>query len=154
MNFLSSCIMRFLVVIFQCLCMSMVNSSGLGSCKSSSFSRSIGYILVGFMLGEVEVGNILECNTRCIISANCVSVNIISSADGRLICHLNSGRMENAFLGQFVPYQTGEYYGFEVKGAMFAESLRRPAPKLRLLSQPHLTLPSFSRNNMSEFYLT
>ena len=53
--------------------MAMANVSGFASCTSSSFSRSVGYILRGFLLGEFEVGDIMECKKRCIISVNCLS---------------------------------------------------------------------------------
>ena len=111
MNFISVSSFRFLVFIAQ---FSLVAFSGLGSYTSSSFSRSIGYILRGFLLGEMEVPDIMECKRRCILSANCVSVNILPTADQRFLCQLNSGRMEDAVEGQFVPQGAGEYYGLKV----------------------------------------
>ena len=114
MNFISVSSFRFLLIIVQ---ISLVTSSGLASYTSSSFSRSIGYILRGFLLGEMEVPDIMECKRRCILSANCVSVNILPTSDQRFMCQLNSGRKEDAVEGQFVPHGAGEYYGLKVKVA-------------------------------------
>ena len=60
------------------------------------------------------MGDVMECKKRCIISANCRSVNILAIAGGRFACHLNSGLKENGINGQFVPQGAGEYYGMKV----------------------------------------
>ena len=81
---------------------------------SSSFSRSIGYVLRGFLLGEMEVSDIMECKKRCIISANCLSLNIITINGGRFLCQLNSERKENSIKKLFVQHGAAEYYGLKV----------------------------------------
>ena len=116
MNFISVSSFRFLVFIVQ---FSLVTSSRLGSYTSSSFSRSIGYILRGFLLCEMKVPDIMECKRRCILSANCVSVNILPTADQRFMCQLNSGRKEDAVDGQFVTQGATEYYGLKVNVAKY-----------------------------------
>lgn len=115
MNFIGRSCLHFLLVL---LSISAPSASGFASCTSSSFSRSIGYILRGFLLGEVEVGDIMECKKRCIISVNCVSVNILANADERFVCQLNSGRKEDGVREQFVQHGAGEYYGLKVKAAL------------------------------------
>ena len=112
MNFIGCLQLRFLLVLLQCLNMAMV--SVLALCTSASFSRSIGYILRGFLLGEFEVGDIMECKKRCIISANCLSLNILPNPNGGFVCQLNSGLKEDGVRGQFVPHGAGEYYGLKV----------------------------------------
>ena len=114
MNFIGFLQLHFLLVLFQCLNMTMASVSGFASCTSSSFSRSVGYILRGFLLGEFEVGDIMECKKRCIISANCLSLNILPNPNGGFVCQLNSGLKEDGVRGQFVPHGAGEYYGLKV----------------------------------------
>jgi hypothetical protein len=89
--------------------------SGAGGwCSSSSFSRAIGYILRGFLLGEMEVSTVMECKKRCVVSANCLSLNILTNVDGSFVCQLNSERKEAGAKEQFVPHGAGEYYGLKV----------------------------------------
>ncbi|XP_028409472.1 ladderlectin-like [Dendronephthya gigantea] len=97
----------------QCLVFPLANASQAGSCFSSSFSRAIGYILQGFLLGEMEVDSIIECKKRCVLSANCHSVNIMSNSDGSFMCQLNSHLKESGLKEQFVQYASGEYYGLK-----------------------------------------
>ena len=115
MHFIGRSQKYFIFAILQSLTISVASASGFASCTSSSFSRSIGYILRGFLLGEVEVGDIMECKKRCIISANCLSLNILTNADGRFVCQLNSGRKDNCVREQFIPHGAGEYYGLKVQ---------------------------------------
>ena len=114
MNFIGCSRLHFLFVLLQCLNMAMASVSSFTSCTSSSFSRSVGYILRGFLLGEFEVGDIMECKKRCIISANCLSLNILTSSNGRFVCQLNSGLKEDGVREQFVQHGAGEYYGLKV----------------------------------------
>ena len=114
MNLIRDSLASFTLIFLQCLSISLATGSGFGSCTSSSFSRSIGYILRGFLLGEVNVADMMECKKRCIISANCLSVNILTNADGGLVCQLNSGRKEDGVSEQFVQHGSGEYYGLKV----------------------------------------
>ncbi len=86
MHFIGRSQKYFIFAILQSLTISVASASGFASCTSSSFLRSVGYILRGFLLGEVEVGDIMECKKRCIISANCLSLNILTNADGRSAC--------------------------------------------------------------------
>ena len=94
MNFIGCSRLHFILVVLQCLNMAMASVSDFASCTSSSFSRSVGYILRGFLLGEFEVGDIMECKKRCIISVNCLSLNILTNSNGRFVCQLNSGLKE------------------------------------------------------------
>jgi hypothetical protein len=93
------------------------NASQAGSCFSSSFSRAIGYILRGFLLGEMKVATVSECKKRCVISAKCLSLNILTNGDGNFMCQLNSDVRENGVKQQFVQHGSGEYYGLEVRPA-------------------------------------
>ena len=104
------------VVSLQCLVFPLVNAnqSQSGSCFSSSFSRTIGYILRGFLLGETEVSSVIECKKRCVVSANCLSLNILTNSDGSFVCQLNSDRKENGVKEQFVQHGAGEYYSLKV----------------------------------------
>ena len=65
---------------------------------------------------EVKVGDIMECKKRCIIAANCLSVNILTNADRGFACQLNSALKENANRRQFVQHVAGEYYGLKKRG--------------------------------------
>ncbi|CAB4013995.1 Hypothetical predicted protein [Paramuricea clavata] len=105
------------VVVLQSLIISFVKAGQgqTGSCFSSSFSRAIGYILRGFLIGEMKVSTVIECKRRCVIGANCLSLNILRIADGRFVCHLNSKRKESGAKEQFVPHGVGEYYGLKNK---------------------------------------
>ncbi len=118
MNFIGRSKIHFIFIILQTLSISVAGTSGFASCTSSSFSRSIGYILRGFLLGEVKVGDVMECMKRCIISANCLSLNILTNADGRLLCQLNSALKEYGVREQFVSHGAGEYYGLKVEVAL------------------------------------
>jgi hypothetical protein len=99
----------------KCFIILLASASGYALCSTSSFSRNIGYILRGFLLAEVEVSDMIECQRRCMISANCLSLNILANADETLLCQLNSGRKENGVSEQFVQHEAGEYYGLKVK---------------------------------------
>ena len=112
MNFIGCSRLHFLLVLLQCLNMAMVGVLAL--CTSASFSRSIGYILRGFLLGEFEVGNIMECKERCIISVNCLSLNVLTTSNGGFVCQLNNGRKEDGADEQFVQHVAGQYYGLNV----------------------------------------
>ena len=68
----------------------------------------------GILLGKFEVGDIMECKKRCIMSANCLSLNILPNPNGGFVCQLNSGLKEDGVRGQFVPHGAGEYYGLKV----------------------------------------
>ncbi len=114
MNFIGCLRSHVILVLLQCFNISGASASGFASCTTSSFSRSIGYILRGFLLSEVEVGDIMECKKRCIISANCLSLNILTNTDGRFVCQLNSGRKENGVRELFVRHGAGDYYGLKV----------------------------------------
>ena len=118
MNFIGCLRSHVILVLLQCFNISGASASGFALCTTSSFSRSIGYILRGFLLGEVEVGDVMECMKRCIISANCLSLNILTNADGRLLCQLNSALKEYGVREQFVSHGAGEYYGLEVEVAL------------------------------------
>ena len=85
-----------------------------GSCISSSFSRAIGYILRGFVLSEMKVSTVIECKKRCVVSTNCLSLNILTNVDGSFVCQLNSERKESGTEEQFVPHGAGEYYGLKL----------------------------------------
>ena len=111
MNFIGRSRLYLPLVLLHCLNMTMASISG--SC-TSSFSRSIGYILHGFLLGEIEVGDFTECKNRCIISANCLSFNILMNSNGPSVCQLNSGRKEDGVREQFVQHGAGQYYGLKV----------------------------------------
>ena len=84
------------------------------SCFSSSFSRAIGSVLHGFLIGEIDVSSVIECKRRCVLAANCLSLNILTKADGSFLCQLNSARKENGAKGMLVKYEAGEYYGLKV----------------------------------------
>ena len=114
MNFIGRSRLYLLLVLLHCLNMTMASISSFTSCTSSSFSRSVGYILRGFLLGELEVGDVMECKKRCIISANCLSLNILMNSNGPSVCQLNSGRKEDGVREQFVQHGAGEYYGLKV----------------------------------------
>ena len=115
MNFSGWLLLCFMVFL-QSLNVSLGNADKgrVGSCISSSFSRAIGYILRGFVLGEMKVSTVLECTRRCVVSANCLSLNILSNVDGSFVCQLNSERKENAANEQFVSHGAGEYYGVQI----------------------------------------
>ena len=104
----------FSIISLQCLVFPLANANHAGFCFSSSFSRAIGYILRGFLLGEVEVSSVIECKKRCVVSANCLSLNILTNSDRNLVCQLNSDRKENGVKEQFVQHGAGEYYGLKV----------------------------------------
>ena len=106
-----------IATIFQILFASLAKAGEgqAGSCFSSSFSRAIGYILRGFLLGEIKVSTVIECKKRCVVSTNCLSLNILTNVDGSFVCQLNSERKENAAKEQFVPHGAGEYYGLKKK---------------------------------------
>ena len=114
MNFTGRSRLYLLLVLLQCSTVTMASISDFASCTSSSFSRSVGYILRGFLLGEFEVGDVMECKKRCIISANCLSLNILTNPNGRPVCQLNSGRKEDGVREQFVQHGAGEYYDLKV----------------------------------------
>ncbi|XP_028409435.1 alpha-N-acetylgalactosamine-specific lectin-like [Dendronephthya gigantea] len=99
----------------QCLVFPLTNAGQADSCFSSSFSRAIGYILQGFLLGEIEVDSIIECKRRCVAIANCNSLNILSNSDGSFMCQLNSHLRESGLKEQFVRHASGEYYGLKEK---------------------------------------
>ena len=103
------------VIFVQSLLFPLANASQAGSCFSSSFSRAIGYILRGFLLGEMKVATVSECKRRCVISANCLSLNILTNGDGSFMCQLNSDVKENGVKEQFVQHGSGEYYGLKVR---------------------------------------
>ena len=115
MNLLGDSRVHFILFLLECLSIWAAKSAGFASCTSSSFTRSIGYILRGFVLGEIDVPDVMECKKRCIISANCLSVNILTNANGGFVCQLNSGRKENGASEQFVQHGAGEYYGLKEK---------------------------------------
>ena len=104
------------MVFLQSLNVSLVKADqGLvDSGISSSFSRAIGYILRGFVLDEMKVSTMIECKRRCVVNANCLSLNILTNVDGSFACQLNSERKEVATKEQFVPHRAGEYYGVKV----------------------------------------
>lgn len=104
----------FLIVFVKLLSLSSSSASANASCSSSSFSRYIGYILRGFLLGEVNVGDVMECKKRCVISVNCKSVNLLANGNGTFICQLNKGVKETGVREQFVQHRSGEYYGLKV----------------------------------------
>ena len=106
-----------IATILQILLVSLVKAghNQAGSCISSSFSRAIGYILRGFLLGEMTVSTMIECKKRCVVSTNCLSLNTLTNVDGSFVCQLNSERKENAAKEQFVPHGAGEYYGLKVR---------------------------------------
>ena len=83
-------------------------------CTSASFSRSFGYILHGFLLGEFEVGDIMECKERCIVSFNCLSLNVLKNPNGGFVCQLNGGLKEDGANEQFVQQEDGQFYGLKV----------------------------------------
>ena len=114
MKFIDYSRFYLLLVLLQCLTTTMASVPGFASCTSSSFSRSVGYILRGFLLGELEVGDVMECKKRCIISANCLSLNILMNSNGPSVCQLNSGRKEDGVREQFGQHGAGEYYGLKV----------------------------------------
>ena len=64
---------------------------------------------------EVKVGDIMECKKRCIIAANCQSVNILTNADGGFVCQINNNLKEKVNSQLFVQHRVGEYYGLKVK---------------------------------------
>ena len=108
----------FIATVLQVSFVPLVKGTGqydFGLCFSSSFSRAIGYILRGFLLGEIEVSTVMECKKRCVVSANCLSLNILTNVDGSFVCQLNSERKENGVKEQFVPNGAGEYYGLKVR---------------------------------------
>ena len=115
MNFNGWQLLCFMVFL-QSLDMSLgkADQGRVGSCISSSFSRAIGYILRGFVLGEMKVSTVIECKKRCVVGANCLSLNILANVDGSFVCQLNSERKEVAAKEQFVPHGAGEYYGVKV----------------------------------------
>ena len=114
MHLLSDSWAHFILFFLACLSISATESTGFASCTSFSFTRSIGYILRGFVLGEIDVNDITECKKRCIISTNCLSINILTNANGGFVCQLNSGRKENGAREQFVQHGAGEYYDLKV----------------------------------------
>ena len=103
------------VILLQCLVFPLANANQPGSCFSSSFSRAVGYILRGFLLGEMEVSSVTECKKRCVVSANCLSLNILTNSDGSFVCQLNSDRKENGVKEQYIQHGAGEYYGLKVR---------------------------------------
>ena len=106
-----------IATILQILLVSLAKAgqNQAGSCISSSFSRAIGYILRGFLLGEMKVSTVIECKKRCVVSINCLSLNILTNVDGSFVCQLNSERKESGTKEQFVPHGAGEYYGLKVR---------------------------------------
>jgi hypothetical protein len=109
--------MFYSVIFVQCLVFPLANATLAGSCFSSSFSRAIGYILRGFLLGEMKVATVIECKRRCVISANCLSLNILTNGDGSFMCQLNSDVKENGVKEQFVQHGSGVYYSLKVRPA-------------------------------------
>ncbi|CAB4017890.1 Hypothetical predicted protein, partial [Paramuricea clavata] len=103
------------VIFVQSLLFPLANASETGSCFSSSFSRAIGHVLRGFLLGEMKVATVIECKRRCVISANCLSLNILKNGDGSFMCQLNSDVKENGIKEQFAQHGSGEYYGLKKK---------------------------------------
>ena len=103
------------VFLLQCKVFPFANANQSGSCFSMTFSRAIGYILRGFLLGEMEVSSVVECRKRCVVSANCLSLNILTNSDGSFVCQLNSDRKENGVKEQFVQHGAGQYYGLKVR---------------------------------------
>ena len=114
MNFTGHLWLPSCLTILQYFSLSVASTSTLASYTSSSLSRSIGYILRGFLLVEMEVSDVIECKKRCIVSANCVSLNIISITGRRFLCQMNSKRKESGVKKQFVKHAAGEYYGLKV----------------------------------------
>lgn len=82
-------------------------------------TRVTGNVLVGFVIGEIKVLSFFECVMSCTIGVNCLSLNILSSDDGSLVCQLNNAMKENATRYQFVPYEAGEYVSFTVRFLKF-----------------------------------
>ncbi|XP_028399197.1 collectin-10-like [Dendronephthya gigantea] len=79
--------------------------------KPASFTKVLGYVLLGFVVGEMSVTSFLECSMRCAIAVNCLSSNMLTNADGSFTCQLNKGIKDND-QGQFVPHPNGEYLEF------------------------------------------
>ncbi len=102
------------VIFLQCLVFPLASAHQAGSGFSSAFSRAIGYVLRGFLLDEMEASSVIECKRRCVISANCLSLNILTNSDGSIVCQLNSQLKENGVKEQFVQHGSGEYYGLKV----------------------------------------
>ena len=102
------------VIFLYCLVFPSASTS-VGSCFSSSFSRAIGFVLRGFLLGEIEVSSVIDCKRRCVMSTNCLSLNVLTNSDGSIVCQLNSEKRENGAKEQFVQHGSGEYYGLKVK---------------------------------------
>ena len=103
-----------LAILSQILVFSFPDTIRASSCITSSFSNVVGYVLQGYILGEIEVDRMGECKKRCIISKNCRSLNIITQGNGRYKCQLNSELKENGPVEQFLPHGSGNYYGLEV----------------------------------------
>jgi hypothetical protein len=68
------------------------------------------------------VATVVECKRRCVISANCLSLNILTNGDGSFMCQLNSDVKENGVKEQFVQHGSGEYYGLKVRPAKTLKS--------------------------------
>ena len=109
----------YIAIFLQCFVFSLVYADQAGSCFSSSFSRAIGYILQGFLLGEMEVDSVIDCKRRCVVMANCRSLNILSNADESFMCQLNSHLKESGMKEQFVQHGSGEYYGLKVRQKVY-----------------------------------
>ena len=101
------------VISLHCLVFPLASASA-GSCFSSSFSRAIGYIFRGYLLGEIEVSSVIDCKKRCVMGTNCLSLNVLTNSDGSIVCQLNSEKRENGAKEQFVQHGSGEYYGLKV----------------------------------------
>jgi hypothetical protein len=97
---------------------------------------------------EVNVRDIMECKKRCIIAANCRSVNILANADGvGFVCQINSGLKENGVSAQFVQHAAGEYYGLKVKDAfIYNTALSVENIIMKYLIQVHM-LSSYSKES-------
>ena len=63
----------------------------------------------------MKVSTVIECKKRCVVSTNCLSLNILTNVDGSFVCQLNSERKESGTEEQFVPHGAGEYYGLKVR---------------------------------------
>ena len=108
----------FIVCVLQSLArISLTKADQVGSCFSSYYTRATGHTLRGFIIVEMEVDTVIECKRRCVYTANCLSLNILTNADGSIVCQLNSGLKENAAREQFVPHGAGEYYSLKVTTA-------------------------------------
>ena len=110
---------------FQCFVFPLVNASEAGACFYSSFSTAVGFILQRFLLDKMEVGSVIECKRRCVVSANCRSLNILSNGDGSFMCQLNSHLKDSGIKEQFVQHGSGEYHGLKVRRQFIKKTLQK-----------------------------